>query len=66
MKTLAYALAGLMLLLSAPMIVPAATAECPGGICPPPVDGAGDCAIFVYWLDPPGYRLDPSCLPPGT
>ncbi|MES2154432.1 MAG: hypothetical protein V4510_04780 [bacterium] len=64
MKTLAYALAGLVLLLAAPTIAPAATAECMGDICPPAtVYGTGGCAVFWYWLEPePGYQLDPDCL----
>ena len=61
MKTLAYALAGLLLALT-----PVAVAD-PGGPDPPDEpSGGGDCSAFVYWLDPPGYRLDPSCIdPPG-
>lgn len=65
MKTLAYALAGCLVLL----LAPAVAADCPGGICPEDVPDrvqrTAECSIFVYWLDPPGYRLDPSCIGSG-
>lgn len=65
MKNLAYALAGCILILAAPMVL----ADDPQ---PPPQNGDGSglppyCLWFSYTLEPPHYELDPDCLlPPGT
>jgi hypothetical protein len=61
MNALAYALAGCLIILAAPIAQAEPTTPDP----PQPPDFGGDCSFFVYQIDPPAYRLDPSCLPPG-
>ena len=61
MKALVYAIAGCLLILAAPLVT--ADDNCPGGVCRPPVDLWGDCAVVSYWISPqPGARVDPTCL----
>lgn len=69
MRTLAYALAASLLVLSAPV---ATAEECPLNICPEDVleEVCGKipawphCTVFSYGLNPPGYRINPNCLFP--
>ena len=62
MKTLAYALAGCLLILATPWVA----ADPPPPDPPNEISVGGQCDFFVYWLNPPDYRIDPSCLlPPG-
>jgi hypothetical protein len=58
MRTLAYALAGCLILL-APAAAADTPAETPDSIRTP---GQTGCTVFAYQLDPPAYRLDPDCL----
>ncbi|MHB8633613.1 MAG: hypothetical protein ACYDBQ_06570 [Thermoplasmatota archaeon] len=62
MNTLAYALAGCLIILAMPMV----GADIPQTNPPNHGTAGGQCDFFVYWLNPPGFRIDPSCLlPPG-
>ena len=55
MKTLAYALAGCLLILA-----PTVAADSPDPSSP----DDSPCSVFSYWLEPePGYQVNLACLP---
>ena len=58
MKTLAYALAGCLLILA-----PFVAADPTGPSMPEDPSSRDPCSTFAYWLEPtPGFRVDPDCL----